>query len=206
MSIPPGSPGQSVSGRAPPAGNSSAARTGDHLRQLQDPRPQRQRHGADEMVNDELTNPAAQWSELRWLRQRWDGPMVVKGILTVEDANAAINEGADAIVVSNHGGRQLDDTPATADVLPAGRGRRRRHRGARRWRDTLGHRHPQGAGSRGTRGAGGQALLVGTSRRRRSRCQRRHRSVAHRIRYMAMALAGRPTIGSIDRSLLFPDG
>jgi L-lactate dehydrogenase (cytochrome) len=69
-------------------------------------------------VNDELTNPAAEWSELRWLRRLWPGPMVVKGILTVEDARAAVREGADAIVVSNHGGRQLDDTPATAEVLP----------------------------------------------------------------------------------------
>jgi isopentenyl diphosphate isomerase/L-lactate dehydrogenase-like FMN-dependent dehydrogenase len=59
------------------------------------------------------------WSDLAWIRQRWDGPIVVKGILSVTDARRAVDSGADGLVVSNHGGRQLDAAPATADVLPS---------------------------------------------------------------------------------------
>jgi L-lactate dehydrogenase (cytochrome) len=69
-------------------------------------------------VNEELTNPGAQWDEVAWLRTLWPGPFVVKGVLTVADAEMAVRSGADAIVVSNHGGRQLDHTPPTALVLP----------------------------------------------------------------------------------------
>ena len=69
-------------------------------------------------VNDELTNPGADWDEVAWLRKLWPGPLVIKGVLTVADAKSAVRSGADAIVVSNHGGRQLDHTPPTAEVLP----------------------------------------------------------------------------------------
>jgi len=58
------------------------------------------------------------WADLGWLRTVWDGPLVAKGILTVEDARRAADAGADGIVVSNHGGRQLDRAPATLSVLP----------------------------------------------------------------------------------------
>ena len=59
------------------------------------------------------------WSDPAWIRQRWDGPIVVKEILSVADARRAVDSGADGLVVSNHSGRQLDAAPATADVLPA---------------------------------------------------------------------------------------
>jgi isopentenyl diphosphate isomerase/L-lactate dehydrogenase-like FMN-dependent dehydrogenase len=58
------------------------------------------------------------WSDIEWLRSIWEGPLVVKGILTAEDASRAVSIGADALVVSNHGGRQLDGTPATIRALP----------------------------------------------------------------------------------------
>jgi L-lactate dehydrogenase (cytochrome) len=58
------------------------------------------------------------WQDLRWIRDAWKGPIVVKGVHTGEDARRAINEGADAIVVSNHGGRQLDGVAPTLRVLP----------------------------------------------------------------------------------------
>lgn len=58
------------------------------------------------------------WDDLAWMRREWDGPLIVKGILTVDDARRAKALGADAIVVSNHGGRQLDGAPATMRVLP----------------------------------------------------------------------------------------
>jgi isopentenyl diphosphate isomerase/L-lactate dehydrogenase-like FMN-dependent dehydrogenase len=65
-----------------------------------------------------LANAAVAWADLRWIRELWRGPIVIKGILTGEDALRAVDEGADAIVVSNHGGRQLDCVPATLRVLP----------------------------------------------------------------------------------------
>lgn len=62
---------------------------------------------------------AADWSILAWLRERWSGPIVVKGVLDPLDAVEAARNGADGIVVSNHGGRQLDGVPSTARALPA---------------------------------------------------------------------------------------
>jgi L-lactate dehydrogenase (cytochrome) len=58
------------------------------------------------------------WDDLRWIRQAWNGPIVVKGVHTAEDARRAVGMGADAIVVSNHGGRQLDGVSATVRALP----------------------------------------------------------------------------------------
>jgi len=68
-------------------------------------------------VDRELSNSAATWDELVWLRGIWKGPLLVKGILTVEDAKEALRRGADGIIVSNHGGRQLDNCPASIDAL-----------------------------------------------------------------------------------------
>jgi L-lactate dehydrogenase (cytochrome) len=59
-----------------------------------------------------------QWSDLRWLRDLWPGKLVLKGIMTPEDARRAADHGADAIVVSNHGGRQLDGARSTISALP----------------------------------------------------------------------------------------
>jgi len=58
------------------------------------------------------------WDDLRWIRDIWKGPIAVKGIVSPDDARRAVDEGVDGIVVSNHGGRQLDHVPATIDVLP----------------------------------------------------------------------------------------
>jgi L-lactate dehydrogenase (cytochrome) len=60
----------------------------------------------------------ATWDEVRWLRTIWQGPLVVKGVMTAEDARLAFDHGADGVIVSNHGGRHLDGLPATIDVLP----------------------------------------------------------------------------------------
>jgi len=58
------------------------------------------------------------WQDLNWIRDNWSGNLIIKGILDCEDAKEAVKLGADAIVVSNHGGRQLDSAPATLTVLP----------------------------------------------------------------------------------------
>jgi isopentenyl diphosphate isomerase/L-lactate dehydrogenase-like FMN-dependent dehydrogenase len=65
-----------------------------------------------------LAESTVTWADLRWIREVWQGPIVVKGVLTGEDARRAIDEGAAAISVSNHGGRQLDCVPAALRVLP----------------------------------------------------------------------------------------
>ncbi|MEL7291637.1 MAG: FMN-dependent L-lactate dehydrogenase LldD [Pseudomonadota bacterium] len=63
-------------------------------------------------------DPSISWKDLEWIREFWDGPMVIKGILDEQDAKDAVSFGADGIVVSNHGGRQLDGVLSTAKALP----------------------------------------------------------------------------------------
>ena len=70
-----------------------------------------------EVVN-ELFDPSITWSDVAWLKSIWNGPIVIKGIMTPEDAKLAIKAGADAIWISNHGGRQLDGVSGTIEVLP----------------------------------------------------------------------------------------
>ena len=64
-------------------------------------------------------DPSICWKDLEWIREFWDGPMVIKGILDPDDARDARSFGADGIIVSNHGGRQLDGVPSTCRALPA---------------------------------------------------------------------------------------
>ncbi|MFS2223892.1 FMN-dependent L-lactate dehydrogenase LldD [Pantoea sp. B65] len=64
-------------------------------------------------------DPSISWQDLEWIREFWKGPMIIKGILDAEDAKDAVKFGADGIVVSNHGGRQLDGVLSTARALPA---------------------------------------------------------------------------------------
>ena len=59
------------------------------------------------------------WDDLTWLRTHWRGKIALKGILDPDDAREAVARGADAVIVSNHGGRQLDDVPSTISTLPA---------------------------------------------------------------------------------------
>jgi L-lactate dehydrogenase (cytochrome) len=65
-----------------------------------------------------LEQSTVTWKDLTWIREIWKGPIVVKGVHTGDDARRAIDEGASAVVVSNHGGRQLDGVRATIQVLP----------------------------------------------------------------------------------------
>jgi heme/flavin dehydrogenase (mycofactocin system) len=65
-----------------------------------------------------MTTPPPSWDELRWLREEWDGPFMLKGVMRVDDAKRAVDIGATAISVSNHGGNNLDGTPATIRALP----------------------------------------------------------------------------------------
>jgi len=64
-------------------------------------------------------DPALNWKDVDWIKKIWPGKLIIKGILDVEDAKTAVKLGADAIVVSNHGGRQLDGAPSSISALPA---------------------------------------------------------------------------------------
>ncbi|KAA0995311.1 alpha-hydroxy-acid oxidizing protein [Pseudomonas sp. ANT_J12] len=64
-------------------------------------------------------DPSISWADLQWIRDFWEGPMIIKGILDPQDAKDAVSFGADGIVVSNHGGRQLDGVLSTTKALPA---------------------------------------------------------------------------------------
>ena len=68
---------------------------------------------------NEQFDPRLSWADVDWVRQRWGGKFILKGIMEVEDARLAVQHGADAIVVSNHGGRQLDGAPSSIHALPA---------------------------------------------------------------------------------------
>jgi L-lactate dehydrogenase (cytochrome) len=64
-------------------------------------------------------DPSIRWADLDWIREAWEGPLIIKGVLDPEDARSAAQLGADGIVVSNHGGRQLDGVLSSARALPA---------------------------------------------------------------------------------------
>jgi L-lactate dehydrogenase (cytochrome) len=64
-------------------------------------------------------DPALSWNDVEWIKKRWGGKLILKGIQDVEDAQLAVDSGADALIVSNHGGRQLDGAPSSISALPA---------------------------------------------------------------------------------------
>ncbi len=66
----------------------------------------------------EQFDPRLSWDDIEWIKKKWGGPLILKGILDKEDARHAVDHGCDAIIVSNHGGRQLDGAPSSIEVLP----------------------------------------------------------------------------------------
>lgn len=80
--------------------------------------------GVDDMSSlaawtNQQFDPTLSWADVEWVKKRWGGKLVLKGIMDVEDARLALDSGADALIVSNHGGRQLDGAPSTIHALPA---------------------------------------------------------------------------------------
>lgn len=65
-----------------------------------------------------MFDPAATMADLAWLREVWAGPLVIKGVQTADDARILVDAGVDALIVSNHGGRQLDRAPTPLERLP----------------------------------------------------------------------------------------
>ncbi|MBR9864361.1 MAG: alpha-hydroxy-acid oxidizing protein [Rhodobacteraceae bacterium] len=79
--------------------------------------------GVDDMSNlsawtAEQFDPTLDWNDVAWIKERWGGPLILKGILDVDDARKAVEVGADALIVSNHGGRQLDGAMSSIRMLP----------------------------------------------------------------------------------------
>jgi isopentenyl diphosphate isomerase/L-lactate dehydrogenase-like FMN-dependent dehydrogenase len=67
---------------------------------------------------NEQFDPRLSWDDVKWVKEQWGGKLILKGIQDLEDAHLAVASGADAIVVSNHGGRQLDGAPSSISALP----------------------------------------------------------------------------------------
>jgi L-lactate dehydrogenase (cytochrome) len=151
-------------------------------------------------------DPRITWSDIGWIREHWEGPLIVKGILTPEDAREAVRVGADAIVVSNHGGRQLDGATSSAEALP-------------RVVDAMGGSLKVLVDSGVRSGVdvirmlalGASAVLLGRAwalalaARGCSGVEMLLKMIHDEMR-VAMALTGCTTIGSIDRSILEATG
>ena len=130
-------------------------------------------------VGSALESSTVTWPDLRWIRDAWEGPIVVKGVHRGDDARQAIDVGADAVVVSNHGGRQLDSVHG--DAARAARGRRRGERpggGPARRRHPPRQRCREGTLPRRARGADWPRVRLWTGRCRGSRCRARDRDPA----------------------------
>ena len=69
-------------------------------------------------VREMLRQSVVDWADMKWIRQAWRGPILMKGVITGDDARRSLDEGAAGVIVSNHGGRQLDNSPATLRALP----------------------------------------------------------------------------------------
>jgi len=149
-------------------------------------------------------DPSLEWESLAWLRSLSPMPLVLKGVVTAEDATLAVEAGADAIVVSNHGGRQLDGAPAALDALPevveavAGRIDVLVDGGMRRGTDVL---KALGLGARAV--LIGRPYLWGLAVDGEAGVRRVLELLSDELR-LAMILAGQPAVSGITRSLVAP--
>jgi len=150
----------------------------------------------------EQFDPSLSWKDLEWIKQRWGGKLVLKGVMEPEDARLAVESGADAIIVSNHGGRQLDGAPSSISALP-----RVVHAvgkdievwvdgGIRSGQDVL---RAAALGARGT--MIGRAFLYALGAMGEQGVQRCLEIIAKELD-VSMAFCGRTDIQQVDRSVL----
>ncbi len=149
-------------------------------------------------------DPALSWADVEWIKKRWGGKLILKGIQDVEDAKLAADSGADALVVSNHGGRQLDGAPSSIRALPAivdavG------HRievwmdgGIRSGQDVL---KARALGARGT--MIGRAFLYGLGAMGEAGVTKALQLI-HKELDITMAFCGHTNIETVDKSILLP--
>jgi L-lactate dehydrogenase (cytochrome) len=152
-----------------------------------------------EMINSQF-DPALSWSDISWLQEHWDGPIVLKGILRADDAEQAARLGVAAVAVSNHGGRQLDGAPSAISVLPGivdavgGELEVYMDGGIRRGVDVV---KALALGARAC--LSGRALLYGLAAGGPAGAARAMRLLVDELS-LAMALAGARSVAELDRS------
>ena len=149
-------------------------------------------------------DPALNWGDVEWIKQRWGGKLIVKGIQDVQDARLAVESGADALIVSNHGGRQLDGAQSSIEALPAIVDAVGRHievhmdGGIRSGQDVL---KAIALGAKGT--YIGRAMLYGLGAMGEAGVTRALQ-IIHKELDITMAFCGRTDIGQVDRDILLP--
>ena len=150
----------------------------------------------------EQFDPCLSWKDIEWIKQAWGGKLVLKGIMDAEDARHAVDSGADALVVSNHGGRQLDGAPSSIAALPhivqavGGDIEVWLDGGIRSGQDVL---RAIALGARGT--LVGRAFLYGLGAGGEAGVTRSLEIIAKELD-ISMAFCGRTDIGGVDRSIL----
>jgi isopentenyl diphosphate isomerase/L-lactate dehydrogenase-like FMN-dependent dehydrogenase len=154
-----------------------------------------------EYVNSQF-DPTLTWADVAWVRELWGGPVIVKGILRADDARRAVEAGAAAVIVSNHGGRQLDHAPSSISALPAianavgGDAEVYLDGGIRRGADVV---KALALGARAC--LAGRALVYGLGAGGDAGAARAFELLAREVR-LAMALLGCSSVAQLDRSWL----
>lgn len=152
----------------------------------------------------EQFDPRLSWDDVQWIKRRWGGKLILKGVMDSEDARLAAQSGADALIVSNHGGRQLDGAPSSIEALPAiaeAVGREIEvwmDGGIRSGQDVL---KARALGARGT--LIGRAFLYGLGALGEAGVTAALQ-IIHKELDLSMAFCGRTRIDDVDRSILLP--
>jgi L-lactate dehydrogenase (cytochrome) len=152
----------------------------------------------------EQFDPQLNWNDVEWVKKRWGGKLILKGIQDVEDAQLAVDTGADALIVSNHGGRQLDGAPSSISALPAivdavgGRIEVHMDGGIRSGQDVL---KAVALGAKGT--YIGRAAVYGLGAMGEAGVTKAL-EIIHKELDLTMAFCGRTDINKVDRSILLP--
>jgi len=149
-------------------------------------------------------DPTLSWADVEWVKKRWGGKLILKGIQDLEDARLAVASGADALIVSNHGGRQLDGAQSSIEALPAivaevgSKIEVHMDGGIRSGQDVL---KALALGARGT--YIGRAMLYGLGALGREGVDKAL-ALIHKELELTMAFCGRTSVGAVDRSILLP--
>ena len=152
----------------------------------------------------EQFDPQLNWGDVEWIKKRWGGKLILKGIMDAEDARLAADSGADALIVSNHGGRQLDGAPSSISALPgiveaAGRDIEVwMDGGVRSGQDVL---KARALGARGT--LIGRAFLYGLGAAGEAGVTRALQ-IIHKELDVSMAFCGRTRIDDVGSDILLP--